>query len=360
MEPRKVVRRSRELPGDRETETPPPSEADMEELRNAVAKMEQQNRERRARMSPEERAADDAAKEDRLRAARAHAEAWIKDPPWFSFYDPYRSVLSGQSPRFVDSKGELVPVRQGASSSVRELLHLAKKAADRYLQGQHLTVEEWKTALSSFKKFIRDISKEIPFDRIQFVDIMGNPVEDPGELPDDPFSILSLHQQLLERHADKFSREDWSVVGMLHTLWCVICLSEIDHALLSCMYEDAGDGIFSAMRARDALSNAERVEGILAGQQVLGREDRATDGDHLVATIRQDLARSGAAAKWAAHPVGQAKAEVQQLWQEWQRQPSRYRSKAAFARDMLDKFEALGNQAVIVRWCTEWEKEQAA
>lgn len=50
-----------------------------------------------------------------------------------------------------------------------------------------------------------------------------------------------------------------------------------------------------------------------------------------------------------------AKAFVKECWHKWQLKPSLYPSMAAFARDMLDKQEALKSQNVIVRWCKKWE-----
>jgi len=48
---------------------------------------------------------------------------------------------------------------------------------------------------------------------------------------------------------------------------------------------------------------------------------------------------------------------VRQCWDEWQKQPDRYSGKAAFARDMLDKFENLKSQPVIEGWCRAWERK---
>lgn len=47
---------------------------------------------------------------------------------------------------------------------------------------------------------------------------------------------------------------------------------------------------------------------------------------------------------------------VFQCWRTWQKNPTQYRSKTAFARDMLDKCEFLVSDKVITDWCREWEK----
>lgn len=51
---------------------------------------------------------------------------------------------------------------------------------------------------------------------------------------------------------------------------------------------------------------------------------------------------------------------VNDRWREWQEQPDRYKGKAAFARDMLDKCEHLTSQKKIEDWCREWEKANPA
>lgn len=54
-----------------------------------------------------------------------------------------------------------------------------------------------------------------------------------------------------------------------------------------------------------------------------------------------------------------AKAHVRELWKIWQDDPGRYKGKAAFARDMLDKYpDELTSQPVIERWCRDWKKEK--
>lgn len=66
------------------------------------------------------------------------------------------------------------------------------------------------------------------------------------------------------------------------------------------------------------------------------------------------IALLGAHAKLATDPKQKVKALVREFWNEWKKQPDRYKGKAAFARDMLDKFENLESQRVIERWCKEW------
>jgi chromosome segregation ATPase len=72
------------------------------------------------------------------------------------------------------------------------------------------------------------------------------------------------------------------------------------------------------------------------------------------------FASSGGHGK-AANDIRQKdKALVLTCWQQWQSRPDSYKSKAAFARDMLDKCEHLKSQKKIEDWCREWENQNPA
>lgn len=59
----------------------------------------------------------------------------------------------------------------------------------------------------------------------------------------------------------------------------------------------------------------------------------------------------------ANDPKQADKVLVRECWDDWQKMPDRYDGKAAFARDMRDKFPNLKSQPVIEGWCRAWEKE---
>ena len=83
------------------------------------------------------------------------------------------------------------------------------------------------------------------------------------------------------------------------------------------------------------------------------------DTGELLRYFRTELAVKGAKAKLANDPKQLAKAKVKECWDEWQMKPANYKGKSAFAKDMMAKFEELDSQAVITRWCGQWEKEAA-
>lgn len=75
------------------------------------------------------------------------------------------------------------------------------------------------------------------------------------------------------------------------------------------------------------------------------------------AITRANFAKMGALVRLRNDPKQAAKQEVRACWDLWQKEPSRYKGKAAFAKDMLNKYEDLESQPVIARWCKEWESE---
>lgn len=68
-----------------------------------------------------------------------------------------------------------------------------------------------------------------------------------------------------------------------------------------------------------------------------------------------ELALIGAKARLAKDPRQEDKACVRECWDLWQKDLPRYKGKADFARDMIEKYESLKSAEVIARWCREWE-----
>jgi len=74
---------------------------------------------------------------------------------------------------------------------------------------------------------------------------------------------------------------------------------------------------------------------------------------------RERMARA-ARARHTKSPIQIVKHEVYELWQLWERSPSKYPSVAAFARDMCDKWpDLLHSEVVIARWVRDWRKKKA-
>ena len=72
---------------------------------------------------------------------------------------------------------------------------------------------------------------------------------------------------------------------------------------------------------------------------------------------KKNQAKKGAKAKLANDPKQVDKAFVFERWNDWQEKSGNYKSKAAFARDMLDKINHIKSQKKIEDWCRKWEKQ---
>jgi hypothetical protein len=68
-------------------------------------------------------------------------------------------------------------------------------------------------------------------------------------------------------------------------------------------------------------------------------------------------ARRAALLGHQASPAGNAKRIIRECWEAWNVCPGQYKSTAAFARAMLDKFpDELSSQPVIERWVRDWRR----
>ncbi|MGF6757266.1 hypothetical protein [Paraburkholderia sp. GAS42] len=88
------------------------------------------------------------------------------------------------------------------------------------------------------------------------------------------------------------------------------------------------------------------------GLGVRAGADSGAAGDRLSA-----IASLGGKARAAKDPKQREKTFIKDCWQDWQLKPDTYKSKAAFAVDMLDKCEHLSSQKKIEDWCRTWESE---
>lgn len=68
--------------------------------------------------------------------------------------------------------------------------------------------------------------------------------------------------------------------------------------------------------------------------------------------------KNAAIQRWEVDPKSKDKSFVKDCWLEWKANPKRYKSKASFARDMVDKVESLDSTKVIEDWCRKWDKEK--
>ena len=111
----------------------------------------------------------------------------------------------------------------------------------------------------------------------------------------------------------------------------------------------------------------EAMEIICVAEQILRdekslifrKEQQHKEEIELRKEIRKSIAQNAAIRKLQKDPKQVAKLNVKECWERWQKNPNEYKSKSAFARAMLEKYEALESQKVITdRWCAEWEREK--
>jgi hypothetical protein len=124
-------------------------------------------------------------------------------------------------------------------------------------------------------------------------------------------------------------------------LYLLLVLIEIDYANMNTIC-DPVVAVGSAIEAANALANA---------MVIISEDEKLQD-------IRKDFAYRGAMARIERDPKQKDKKFVYECWQKWQESHKRYPSKAAFARDMLDKCEHLVSNKQIEDWCREWEKSE--
>jgi hypothetical protein len=74
---------------------------------------------------------------------------------------------------------------------------------------------------------------------------------------------------------------------------------------------------------------------------------------------RQKMIRA-ARAKHSKDPKQQVKLQVRELWQQWEKTPGNYRSIAAFARDMCEKWpDHITSEVVVSRWVRDWRRSSS-
>ena len=114
-----------------------------------------------------------------------------------------------------------------------------------------------------------------------------------------------------------------------------------------------------AVEAMEMVCTAERELVLTRLPEITTDQIRKVEAEVLKDSKRA-MAQAGAEARWANDPKAIAKQQVKECWQMWQAAPQNYKSAAAFARDMLSKYEELENPDVIRRWCREWQAESAS
>ena len=145
--------------------------------------------------------------------------------------------------------------------------------------------------------------------------------------------------------------KDKDLLGSMKALNCraiVMTVSAVSH-LFHFRISQANVDVFSAS------ASALKAWNLLF---VAGTELTAGERASAVMQAPRIAGARGGIAKRDSDPKATEKTFVKQCWDDWQRDASRYASKAAFARDMLTKCEHLSDQRTIEDWCREWQEQQ--
>jgi hypothetical protein len=122
--------------------------------------------------------------------------------------------------------------------------------------------------------------------------------------------------------------------------FCISCLIDIDSANLGRM-DPGAHAVAYALSAAEAFFNAEAI----------------ASRDIRLQQARKQIALQGALSRLQKDPRQAEKQFIYKCWLDWQAAPTRYASKAAFARDMITKCQHLQSTKKIEDWARGWEAD---
>lgn len=276
---------------------------------------------------------------EELRQLVLDPDSWMESDKSsrFQYFDPYATYSNPDNAEFISPIGKPLGELNADSEA---LFVLGAKVYSRLPQVD--CKEEFESGYAGFLMFLKELRQTFceMFSSGQLVPQNGK-----GEkIPFDPqmiddLQVISICWQLdsglgLLRKSCKDSRSVFTEMFLFHAL------REIDDSLIGIELDGRG-AVVAAVEATNALSNAIAISA----------------GDERLIDARKLFAYEAAIARIKRDPKQKEKAFVRECWERWAlKGESSYKSKAAFARDMLDKCEHLESQKKIEDWCREWEK----
>ena len=221
--------------------------------------------------------------------------------------------------------------------------------------------------LQFFPDYMRDDDGAWNFTAEDAVALLGNwpdPTRLPDGYPDQQFSDLEILEEIL--HQRRRSPQE----GHPTDAQCYALIAQEKVFMVDDFFSELGkvgrpidQSIFQAsmlaIEAMEMVCKAER-ELVLAQLPNVTTEQIRQLEAKVLKDAKRAMAKSGAEAKRDRSPKTRAKQQVKECWERWQAEPQNYRSVAAFARDMLFKYEELTSTDVIRRWCLKWQEESAS
>jgi hypothetical protein len=244
-------------------------------------------------------------------------------------YDPYNSFLSdGQ--RFLDKDGK--PTAWFGTSDRDDVLQLWRLGRDAFQAlGEFEDRAEYDSffadhlaGIQIFADALNDEGNHLDFQNEDGVSWKPNFSEAQS------FEILNVFWQLTNSKGELYEP--------LGHHFLLACLEEIDFALVG------------------LALNTDHLHAVISAVRAFGNYQAIATGNNDLQQARSELAFRAAKEKHAQDPKQAEKTFVFECWEEWQEHPEKYKGKAAFARDMLNKCEKLESQKVIEDWCRQWER----
>lgn len=256
-------------------------------------------------------------------------------------YSPVLTYSDSKNDEFIEpdgtSRGEL-------NGDTQALFLIGKEAYTLLTDGEKTEVSEFEDgrrayfmARGEYRQLITEMQQE---GKLQ-VQSKTRPDDDIEIDTFDDDQIIAMAWQMVAT-AEKRGLLNLEVRAVIREFYLFHALQEIDHALLG-MDLGGNDAVAAAVAASNALSNAIAIESGSAKEQ----------------EIRSAMAVRAVNAKLKKDPKQVAKGKVKEHWKEWQQDPELYGSKAAFARDMVDAYDALTSTKKVEDWCRLWEAEHS-
>ena len=173
-----------------------------------------------------------------------------------------------------------------------------------------------------------------------------------GDLPDEDCFDIDKQVEMLRWLREKTSEDEFLTIVASVFVQAKRQEIEIEE------YLDKIDGvkavleIFTNSELRERPGLAESVIAVMSKYEEFGARE-VLEG---ISLQKKTAAIRAVKKKLANDPKQEAKRLVRECWDAWQNEATRYKNQAKFARDMLDKFPELENQASIEKWCREWKK----
>lgn len=159
-------------------------------------------------------------------------------------------------------------------------------------------------------------------------------------------SVKNPSKYAIEPWVFKITKGDSKKVIQAYVAYTLICF---DKGILALKKNDAAKAAEFFMYAGGG------IDAVMAYKRFIQHNKSGTSK---LERLHKEVSSKGGKNKRDKSPATPEKELIKKCWLDWQKDASIYKSKSAFARDMLKECEHLTNPETISRWCREWEKEK--